>query len=325
MVLGLCVLVAMASQSAFADPKAWRTQGWAKTDFSKTSIPFSEIFSGGVAKDGIPAIDKPKFVDMSKVKDIGADEPVISLTIGGERRAYPLRIMIWHEIVNDVVGDVPVAVTYCPLCNAAIVFDRRLGGQAGGRVLDFGTTGKLRNSDLVMYDRQSESWWQQFSGEALVGELMGQSLKFMPARLESFSRFKAGGDKGAVLVPNNPKYRPYGKNPYAGYDRAKAPFLYDGELPKGIHAMARIIVIRSDGKPRAVTLELLRKMGKLSLGDIVVSWESGQNSALDNAQIMQGRDVGNVVVQRGSADIPYDVTFAFVFHAFHPDEAIRQH
>ena len=99
-------------------------------------------------------------------------EPVIGLVVNGDARAYPLKILIWHEIVNDTVGGVPVTVTYCPLCNSAIVFERTVDG----RVLDFGTTGKLRNSDLVMYDRQTESWWQQFSGTAIVGAMTGTKL-----------------------------------------------------------------------------------------------------------------------------------------------------
>ena len=138
-------------------PFGWKVE-WRNTDFAKSTIDFSEVMSGGPPKDGIPAIDTPQFKTVSEIDDIQDREPVISLAINGDARAYPLRVLTWHEIANDTVGGVPVAVTFCPLCNAAIVFDRRL---ADGRVLDFGTTGKLRNSDLVMYDRQTESWWQQ--------------------------------------------------------------------------------------------------------------------------------------------------------------------
>ena len=112
-------------------------------------------------------IDDPKFVSASDATDIGDPEPVIQFGLGDDMRAYPLRVLIWHEMANDVVDGTPVAVTYCPLCNAAIVFDRRVDG----RVLEFGTTGKLGSSDLVMYDRQTETWWQQFTGGAIVGAL----------------------------------------------------------------------------------------------------------------------------------------------------------
>jgi hypothetical protein len=129
---------------------------WSNTDFSKMSVDPSEIISGGPRKDGIPSIDDPTFTPAAQV-DIPPTVPVISLQVNGEAKAYPLGILMSHEIVNDRIGGIPVTVTYCPLCNSAIVFDARLDGME----LTFGTTGNLRNSDLVMYDRQTESWWQQ--------------------------------------------------------------------------------------------------------------------------------------------------------------------
>jgi len=307
---------------AAASPETWRAEGW-QTDFSKTTIDFEEILSGGPPRDGIPSIDKPEFIDIQQEKSLGEMEPVIGLEIDGDARAYPLRVLIWHEIANDVVGGVPVAVTYCPLCNSAVVFERVLGGE----ILEFGVSGKLRNSDLVMYDRNSQSWWQQFTGEAIAGSYTGQELQTRPARLESFSSFKARNPNGRVLVPNNPTARDYGRNPYVQYDSAQAPFLYKGALPKGISPMARVVVVEVDGKPHAIPLEELRKKTKITIGDVELGWSAGQNSALDAAPIAQGRDVGNVTAQRksdhGATDIRYDVTFAFVFHAFHPDRPIH--
>jgi hypothetical protein len=207
-------------------------------------------------KDGIFPIDHPLFKVASEDKEVAANEPVIGLEINGDARAYPQRILIWHEIVNDVVGGTPVTVTYYPLCNSAVVFDRRVPPH----VLDFGTTSKLRNSDLVMYDRQTKSWWQQFTGEALVGELTGTELKLVPARLESLAQFKTRHSVGKVLVPNNPGVRDYGRSPYVGYDMAAAPFLYRGDYLKDVEAMARVVVVRpAPGKIGAVTLEHLRK------------------------------------------------------------------
>ena len=129
--------------------------------------------SGGPPKDGIPSIDDPVFVAAGEVEDLADTEPVMSFFVGDDQRAYPLQILIWHEIVNDTVGGIPIAVTFCPLCNSAVVYDRRVGDA----VLDFGTTGKLRNSDLVMYDRQTESWWQQFTGEGIVGVHTGTAAQ----------------------------------------------------------------------------------------------------------------------------------------------------
>jgi hypothetical protein len=297
---------------------AW-VAAWPKTDFSRHSVDLSEIRSGGPPKDGIPPIDDPKFQDVGKVEGIAATEPVISLKIGDDARAYPLAVLMWHEIANDTVGGVPVAVTFCPLCNAAVVFDRRLDG----RVLDFGTTGKLRKSDLVMYDRQTESWWQQFLGEAIIGTLTGKRLTFLPSRIESFARFKERFPKGRVLVPNNPYMRRYGANPYAGYDGLARPFLYDGAMPANIAPLARVVSI---GKV-AWSLDFVRKRKRIKHGDYVITWSAEQNSALDSPQIARGRDVGNVVVQRktekGLVDAVHGIDFAFAFHAFHPDGVIH--
>ena len=146
------------------------------------------------------------YTHVSLVANIAATEPVISVFLGGEKRAHPLRILMWHEIVNDTLGGVPIAVTFCPLCNSAVVFER----QVDGRVFDFGTTGKLRNSDLVMYDRQTESWWQQFVGEGVDGKMTGITLKALPSRVGSFDRFKSrasDGPKVIVIVPKEESAR----------------------------------------------------------------------------------------------------------------------
>jgi len=315
------MLPLVVTTAADADPKRWMNEGWAQTDFSKTSISFNEIVSGGPPKDGIPAIDNPRFKPVSEIDNLAGIEPVIGLEIGNEARAYPLRILIWHEIVNDNVGGVPVVITYCPLCNSAVVFDRRVGD----KVLDFGTTGKLRKSDLVMYDRQTESWWQQFTGEAIVGDLLGADLNLVPARLEAFKDFKTRHPSGQVLVPNNPQMRRYGTNPYVGYDRASAPFLYQGEMPEGIEPMARVVVVkRKARKPVIVALAHLSRSGTITRDGVRLAWRAGQSSALDTREISGGRDVGTVEAvsdapaTRGTP-LAYDVTFAFVAHAFHPE------
>lgn len=301
-------------------PEGWRSE-WPRTDFSRSGVAFAEIMSGGPPKDGIPAIDRPKFVPVAEARHLKDTEPVVGLVLKGEARAYPLSVLIWHEIVNDIVGGVPVAVTYCPLCNSAVVFDRRLGG----RVLDFGTTGKLRHSDLVMYDRQTESWWQQFLGEAIVGELVGRTLAALPSRLESFADFRARASAGRVLVPNDPGFRRYGANPYAGYDTSALPFFYQGPLPAGIAALERVVAVGREAWP----LARVREKGMIARGDLRLTWRPGQVSALDAPSVAGGRSVGGVVVERRRADgtwedAVHDVVFAFVFHAFHPSGAIHQ-
>jgi len=184
-VAGRCLLLAASlavfTTTVFAETR-WRGE-WPRTDFSKRTVALDEIDSGGPPKDGIPAIDRPRFVTPAEARGwLDPREPVIVLELNGETRAYPLQILMFHEIVNDTVGGQPVTVTFCPLCNASIVFDRRVGGA----VLDFGTTGKLRKSDLVMYDRQSESWWQQFTGKGIVGRHAGATLGLRSATIGPF-------------------------------------------------------------------------------------------------------------------------------------------
>jgi len=323
------LLVDASLGTSLADPIGWRLE-WSRTDFSKHSVPFAGIKSGGPPKDGIPAVDAPRFERLAggnatgSIAALGDTEPVIALSIGEDARAYPLRVLIWHEIANDIVGGTPVVVTYCPLCNAALVFERVVDG----RVLDFGTTGKLRNSDLVMYDRQTESWWQQFTGEAIVGAMTGRRLRLISSRLESFDRFRHRFPQGKVLIPNDPNARNYGRNPYVGYDATgQRPFLYDGSLPAGIEPMERVVAVEVvPGRHEAWALALLRRSGTIESADLLLQWQPGQTSALDKATIPAGRDVGNVIVQRRQGDqlvdVPYDVTFAFVFHAFRPNSPI---
>ena len=212
--------------------------GW-KTDFSKHSVPYSEIRSGGPPRDGIPPLDDPIFESVSADPASFRDnQPVISVEINGEAKAYPLAILMRHEIVNDEVGGVPVAVTFCPLCNTAIVFDRRVNGQ----LLDFGTSGKLRNSDLVMWDRQTESWWQQITGEAIVGSMTGAKLEFIPAPLVSWADFRDSFAEGLVLSRNTGFDMDYDLPSYFGYDDLdSSPFLFHGQLDDRLPAMERVV------------------------------------------------------------------------------------
>lgn len=314
------MLFVSAIMPASADPTRWKGE-WPNTDFSKSSIDLDEILSGGPPKDGIPSIDDPKFIEAASAIHLAETEPVIGVVVDGVAKAYPLQVLMWHEIVNDTIAGIPITVTFCPLCNASLVFDRRIMGADNKElVLDFGTTGKLRNSDLVMYDRQTESWWQQFLGEAIVGQLLGTSLKMLPVRIESFKKFKERMPTGLVLVPRNKSMRQYGKNPYGGYDSLATPFLYGGEMPKTVAPLSRVVA--SSGK--AWSLDFLRSKKRIETSDgLVLSWEKGQNSALDETVIGKGVDVGNVTVQKMQGgelkDIVYTVDFAFAHFAFHPE------
>ena len=279
------------------------TGGW-KTDFSRHNIPFNEIFSGGVPRDGIPPIDDPKVTTPEAANEwLGDEEPVISLEINGETRAYPLQILTWHEIVNDVVAGVPVAVTFCPLCNSAVVFDRRLEGI----VYDFGVSGKLRNSDLIMWDRQTESWWQQLNGDAIVGELTGKRLTFLPAPLISWSDYKAANPQGQVLSRDTGFRRSYGENPYVGYDRAdNPPFLFRGDLDGRLLPKERVAAVKIGDAAAAFPFSLLEKERVVDYvvgnRDLVVFFKPGTRSALDDLLIGDSREVGATGVFDPSLD-----------------------
>jgi len=279
-----------------AAPPPFSTADW-KTDFTKRSIDWEEVLSGGPPKDGIPAIDKPTFESVAAASErLVEQSPVLFFAHGRVARAYPLEILIWHEIVNDVVDGQPVTVTFCPLCNASIVFDR----QVGDRTLDFGTTGKLRKSDLIMYDRQTETWWQQALGEAIAGELTGTRLNFLPSQVMSFGDFAAEFPAGEVLAIPAEFSRSYGQNPYTGYDSTARPFLYDGELDARLPATERVVGISIGDAAKAYAFSDLAKQGVVNdeiVGTaIVIFFKKGVSSALDTALINQGRDVGGTVV-----------------------------
>jgi len=265
------------------------------TDFSRHTIPYSDVLSGGPPKDGIPAIDSPTFISVKEADEylLGL-EPVIFFKIGEDARAYPLQVLTWHEIVNDVVDGRPVSITFCPLCNTAIAFD----GTFDGQELDFGTTGRLRFSNLIMYDRQSETWWQQATGEGIAGEYAGEQLTFLPASIIGWEEFKENFPDGKVLSRETGFNRDYGRNPYAGYDNINnSPFLFRGpETPGVLPAMARVLTVELEDEAVAYPYELLQEQAvindTISSSDVVVFWQSGTASALDSSRIADGEDVG---------------------------------
>jgi hypothetical protein len=304
--------LAFMGTEAISNPAAWRHE-WPDTDFSRNSVDFAEIVSGGPPKDGIPALTEVTFIPVGRETRIEDREPVITLELEGDTpRAYPVRYLMFHEIANDTVAGMPVAVTYCPLCNSGMVFDRRVDG----RVLTFGVSGKLRKSDMVMYDRETQSWWQQAKGKGIVGRHTGTELRQLPAWMESWAEFKARNPQGSVM--DEPHWRrQYGQNPYVNYDSSRRPFLYNGEMPPhGINPLARVVRVGE----RAWPFERLRRGGEVSETGVRISWASGQASALDDTRIGRGRDVGTVRVRDAQGrDVPHDVLFAFAFHAFWPD------
>jgi hypothetical protein len=285
---------------------------WELPDEPESLIPLDEIVSGGPPPDGIPAIDAPSFETVEEASTwLEGNEPVLAFELDGDARAYPIQILTWHEIVNDVVGGEPVSVTFCPLCNSAIVFSR----EAGDLVLDFGTSGRLWRSDLVMYDRQTKSLWPQIEGRAVVGSLLGTELQVLPATMVSWDEWRSAHPEGQVLSRDTGFDRPYGNNPYVGYDDPDGnPFLFDGPVDGRLPAMERVLAIELDGEAKAYPFGLLARERKTVVHDrvgdtdVVVFFERGTSSALDAPRISTGRDVGATGAFRPSIDGD-DLTF----------------
>ncbi|MFO8028910.1 MAG: DUF3179 domain-containing protein [Cyclonatronaceae bacterium] len=273
-------------------------EGW-KTDIEKRSIDLDELISGGPPKDGIPSIDQPVYTPAGEAASwLGDREPVISVQIGDVARAYPLQILMWHEIANTRIGDVPAAVTFCPLCYSALVFDRRVDGET----LEFGVSGFLRNSDMIMYDRTTESLWQQITGEAVVGTYTGTRLKTLPSQIISFEQFRQIYPDGSVLSRETGHQRDYGRNPYVGYDDIdQSPMFIDpSDVDDRLRPMQKVVGVVIDDRQKVYPYELTRESGAINdefAGqEIVVMHTGGAASAMDAQRIEQSKEAGSTGV-----------------------------
>ncbi|MDP9406276.1 MAG: DUF3179 domain-containing protein, partial [Actinomycetota bacterium] len=272
-------------------PFFWDVEA-AGTSPPPSSVPLDEIVEGGPPPDGIPPIDDPAYETIAEADEWLEDrEPVMVVEVADAARAYPLRLLTYHEIVNDSLGGRPVLVTYCPLCNSGLVFNPVVDG----RTLDFGTSGRLWRSNLVMYDRATHSLWSQFTGEAIVGTLLGTQLERLPSAIVSWETFKRQWPGADVLSRDTGHSRPYGNNPYVGYDGG-SPFLFDGDTGGPLPQMARVVAVTRDAAAVAVPLDRLRDervvAAELDGQPLVVFWAPGTASALDTEKIAEGADVG---------------------------------
>jgi len=267
-------------------------------------IGLDELLVGQVP-DGIPSIDAPRFVEASDAEAwLDGVEPVVVLEIAGDARAYPLQILMWHEIVNDVVGGTPVAVTFCPLCNTAITFERAVDGKPR----EFGVSGLLRRSDLVMYDRTANSLWQQITGEAIVGVDAGARLAFVPSVIASFEEFRKAYPDGQVLSRDTGFSRDYGRNPYSGYDEVGSGTLFRvAEFDDGrLDAKERVLTVELEGDAVAFPFGALSSRvvieSEVAGQPVVAFWQSGAVSALDESFIVGSRNVGSAAAYRPLLD-----------------------
>ncbi|MGI9623534.1 MAG: DUF3179 domain-containing protein [Acidimicrobiales bacterium] len=249
-----------------------------------------------LAADGIPAIDDPQCLPVGAVDFLTDNAPVVVVEVAGEARAYPLEILTWHELVNDTIAGVAVTISYCPLCNSAIAYERTLAD----RVLDFGTSGALNQSSLVMYDRQTETLWTHFDGRAVAGELVGEQLQFVPAAVVAWGSFREEFPDGLVLSRETGFNRSYGLNPYPGYDSAEDPIasFITADIDPRMEAKARIVGVVVGEDAVAVPRGQLLSSGVVSLtvsDRPVTVWSlSGTASALDDRRVSGGDDVGAV-------------------------------
>ncbi|MDG2113394.1 MAG: DUF3179 domain-containing protein, partial [Actinomycetota bacterium] len=229
-------------------------------------------------------------------------EPVVVVTVegaeGAETRAYPVQILTWHELVNDTVAGVPVTISFCPLCNSAVAYERTIGD---GTVLDFGTSGSLYKSSLVMYDRQTETLWTHFDGHAVVGHLTGEELTLIPMATLAWADYRDSYPDALVLSDVTGFRRDYGANPYPGYDDAgEPPFLYEGPIDERLRAKERVAVVRVGDASVTIVRDSLAEVGvyETTVGGqpVAVLHDAGTASALDDADIAGGRDIGSVAV-----------------------------
>lgn len=284
------------AQDSDCVPDNLDTQLW-QTDFCKHSVDFDEIVDVIIPRDrvGIVAIDNPV---MENVADASAwlvdQSPVIAVEVDGEARAYPLAILMFHEIANDEINGVPIAVTFCPLCNSSIVFDRRVEGQT----LTFRVSGKLRNSDLIMWDLETETWWQQLTGEGIVGDYTETLLEIIPSRVVGFGQFSERYPEGMVMSRDTGFNRSYGINPYEEYDVGLPinGFFNHDRLDDRIPATQRVLAGIIGGQPIAFPFNNLRQEIVINetVGgvDVVAFWQPGVASALEQTRIDQSRDIG---------------------------------
>jgi uncharacterized protein DUF3179 len=278
----------------------WRvsSEDW-NTNFDEFSVEQNEFTDGGVGRDyRIVPIDDPRFMKASEVATwLDERTPVISVLLYGQARAYPLTLLIKHEIVNDQIADMPIAVTYCPLCNSPIVYKRIVEGI----ILRLGVSGNLYDNNFVMYDDVTESWWRQFTGEAVVGDFTGTMLEIIPSQVVGFASFYEQYPNGLVLVEDTNDLNENNViNPYLGYEGSASPLLNNGDYDLRLKPLDRVLAAMVNDIPIAYSFAILKEVGVVNdiINDypVVAFWQPGVASALDASTIADSRDVGQAAL-----------------------------
>lgn len=302
--LSVLVAVLAATIPAVAGPEM---NGF---DLTEATIPVEEIHSGGPPRDGIPSIDEPKFEGAEAAdKWLRDKDPVVSVELEGQARAYPLRILVWHEIVNDRFGDTPVAVTYCPLCGTAMVFKARVAGLRR----TFGVSGLLFNSDVLMYDRETESLWSQLAMEAVSGPAVGKELELLSGEQMNWKAWKAAFPEGRVLSRDTGTSRNYGSSPYRGYERTERLMFPVRKYREDLRNKAWVAGLIIDGQPVAFPLSELEDFGtvKAKTGEAVL--EITYDTEKDHL---------TASTDNGEAPLPVTRAYWFAWQAFYPETSL---
>jgi len=277
-------------------------------DLSNSTVPLAGIMRGGPPRDGIPSIDHPNFVAANEVDYLKVDDIVIGLEFDGVARAYPLRILVWHEIVNDVIGGRPVVITYCPLCGTSMVFDARVAGKPR----TFGVSGLLYQSDVLMYDRQTESLWTQLGMKAISGPDVNKTLDWLPSEHMTWKAWKEKYPKGEVLSIDTGHSRNYQANAYQDYFASERTMFPVPQRRRDFRSKEWVLGVVVNGQAMAHPVEKLPDGVAVrdEVGDevITVQWDA----AARHPAVVDAR--GNV--------IPSVMVFWFAWQAFYPETQV---
>jgi hypothetical protein len=280
-------------------------------DLSNSILPVEQIIHGGPPRDGIPALSNPKLVKPAQAGYLQPGDRVIGIELLGETRAYPIPILNWHEIVNDTIAGQRFAITYCPLCGTAVAFDASIDGKP----TDFGVSGLLYNSDVLLYDRATESLWSQILGQSIAGVRVGTKLTPIPISHTTWRDWQASHPDTLVLSADTGHIRDYSRDPYAGYEQSRRTyFAVNNAAPDSYHPKEIVVGLGVDGIYKAYPFIELDKQGKRRFSDSLngssfdFDWDSENRSITitDNA----GRAVAGI---QG---------FWFAWFAFHPDTQV---
>ncbi|MCD4791986.1 MAG: DUF3179 domain-containing protein [Bacteroidales bacterium] len=300
----ILILITYSTFSQIKNPKNIK-YNW-RTDQTNTIIDPYEI-QAVLPRRSFPKLDFPKFISNKEAEShYYKHEPVISIELNGEAKAYPLSILTLHEISNDVIGGVPILPAYCPLCNTAVVFDRRLKVAGEDYLLEFEVSGMLRNSNLIIYDFLTETWWQHLTGEAITGDFAGSKLTYIPSMIISYKEFFERYPAGKILSckTGSKHEKRYGTNPYEKYDDETgipySRFFDEKNIDKRLPAMERIINIKDHEKYKIYPFSVIKKEevinDKFKSKNIVIFYQNGTVSVLDNTIISKSKDVGSITV-----------------------------